>query len=1016
MLQLGASASHGLQELRGDWAFAWHQFADPLAPLPPGPATAARVPAPWNGVLVDGKPAGGDGWATYRLDVACPPGEKLALTVPAQRTAMRFYVNGQLAVQQGTPAIRAADARPAIGPRAVLTEPFACPLRITAHVSNWSHRTGGLVRAPVAGPHALLADDLKQRVVRHTLLLGAYLVLGTVPVIFFLARRKDPTPLLFGLFCLMQALYADMIGERLLLQLFTPQAPWEAYLKVEYLAWFGAMALFLLLVHHLFERELQPRIVRGLLAGFALAAFVVLMTPARLFSHLVGFGQFMGVALGVYITYCIARAARHGRADAGILLAGVGFLFLVVVLDVLQYNAGWVLRSITPFGLLAFVLSPAIVLARRLARALNAEELRAVEQREKADLLVRTTQAGILDWDDTRNLTTYAPRLKEMLGHPADADTSGWPPFFERIHPYERERVRALFMGQLKSRAVKNGEMRHPPSDYRLIRRDGSHVWVHAEAISLHGSDGRMLRYICSFLDITDQRALAEGLQRQNAAFAENARLRDDVERMSRHDLKTPLNSVIGVTRLLREDPQVRPEHRELLQITERAGYRLLELINLSLDLSRMELGSYDFRPQAVNLLDVVTRVMLDLHGLAESNRVRLRLDRSPTGPVYARGEELLCYSIVANLLKNAIEATPACGTVTIQLVPGEPVRLHIHNPGQVPPGIATTFFDKYVTAGKSGGTGLGTYSAQLMARVQEGDLAMQSPEGAGTTLTLTLRALGAEQLPPPVQLTLLQEPARPPAAELAVFQGKRVLVVDDDEYNRLLLRRYLPSPPFIVEAAVNGLAATEAVLREWPDVVLIDMEMPVMNGLEAVAWIRERELDAGRPPCVIVMLSSNDDDRSIRRGLAAGSNRYLTKPVTREALLAVLEDLFDAPAPEVAPAATPAPTPPADESAVVEVDAALVAQAPQLLMSRAQMADAMHQALVAGDRQELKALAHRAGGGLAAFGFTWAAWQCRQIEQHALHGEAAGLLAQIGRLQAHLAVVQVRGEEKRGA
>ncbi len=697
------------------------------------------------------------------------------------------------------------------------------------------------------------------------------------------------------------------------------------------------------------------------------------MTPARVFTHLVLFGQAMGVTLGLYITWSIARAARHGRGDAGIILAGVGFLFLVVVLDVLQYNAGWVLRSITPFGLLAFVLSPAIVLARRLARALNAEELRAVEQREKADLLVRTTQAGILDWDDTRNLTTYAPRLKEMLGYPADTDTSAWPPFFERIHPYERDAVRALFVSQLKSRLVSNGEMRHPPSDYRLIRRDGSHVWVHAEAISLHGSDGRMLRYICSFLDITDQRALADNLQRQNAALAENARLRDDVERMSRHDLKTPLNSVIGVTRLLRDDPHLLPEHRELLGITERAGYRLLELINLSLDLSRME------------------------------------LERSPHGPVYARGEELLCYSIVANLLKNAIEATPAEGMVGIELLPGDPVRLRIRNPGTVPPEIAPRFFDKYVTAGKSGGTGLGTYSARLMARVQDGDLEMRTRSGEGTMLTLTLRALGAEQLPPPVQLTLLQEPAPPAALELSEFEGLRVLVADDDEYNRLLLRRYLPSPPFVVEAVANGLQATQAVARAWPDVVLIDMEMPVMNGLEAVAWIRERELDAERPPCRVVMLSSNDDERSIRRGLDAGSDRYLTKPVTREALLAVLRDLAAGAPTAVAPPPAAAREAAPEEDEVVEVEAGLLAQVPQLLASRSRMLAQMEAALAAEDRQALKALVHQAGGGLGAFGFAWAAWQCRHIERQALHGEAAGLLAQIGRLRSHLASVQVR-------
>src|SRR5205085_3426382 len=262
--------------------------------------------------------------------------------------------------------------------------------------------------------------------------------------------------------------------------------------------------------------------------------------------------------------------------------------------------------------------------------------------------LVRATRAGILDWDCTRNLTRYSARLLEIMGYAPDTDTREWPLFFVRVHPDDRLLVQDLFKNQLRDRSVRGGEMTHEPHEYRLMRADGSPVWVHAEAISLRAADGRTLRYICSYLDITDQRTVAEGLKQQNAALAENARLREDVERMARHDLKTPLNSVIGVARLLREDPNVPPEQRDLLGIAERAGYRMLEIVNLSLDLSRMELGTYQFRPQAVNMADVLARVRLDLQPLAHAARVHVRLEALPPQPVYARAEELLCYSIFA--------------------------------------------------------------------------------------------------------------------------------------------------------------------------------------------------------------------------------------------------------------------------------------------------------------------------------------------------------------------------------
>ena len=1000
------------QALQGEWGFAWERFLDPASNQPP--TAFAPVPGVWNELTADGKPRGPDGYGTYTLLVRCPQGQQLALSVPPQRTAMRVYVNGHLVAAQGMPGTSRDEAQPAIGRRAVLTDSYACPLHVTMHLSNWSHRAGGVIRAPVAGPIEQLSQQSQQRFALDTLLVGGYLVLSISPLFFFLVRPKEKAPLYFGLFALAQTVYADLTGERLLLQLTTgPQTPWEIFLHTEYSAWLVSMGLFALLIDRLFPRTMRAGVLRVLVGGCVFGLVVVLLTPARVYSVYVVVGQLLGAAIGLYATWCLARAARQGRPDAGVVLGGLGCLALVLGVNLTQLSGDMMQRGITAVGLLLFVLTPGIVLLRRLGRALNLEEQRSAGEREKVDLLVRATHAGILDWDYTRNLTRYSDRLLEIMGYPPGTDTSDWPRFFGRIAPEDRQVVQDLFMNQLRDRSVRGGEMKHEPHEYRLLRADGSAVWVHAEAISLRGADGRTLRYICSFLDITDQRAVAEGLKRQNAALAENARLREDVERMSRHDLKTPLNSIIGVARLMREDAGVPQEQRELLGIAERAGYRMLEMVNLSLDLSRMELGTYDFRPQAVNLVDVIERLRLDLQPMAQAAQVRVRLEAPLEGPVYARAEELLCYSILANLVKNAIEASPRHGAVTLRVEAGDPIRVRVHNAGRVSETIVSRFFDKYVTAGKSGGTGLGTYSARLMARVQNGELDMQTGH-TGTLLTLTLRALGNEQLPPARR-------AQPAAATVARvspadFPPSRLLLVDDDEYNRLLLMRYLPSPPFTVETAANGVGAIDAVARQWPDFVLIDMEMPVMNGLEAVAWIRDRERQEGRKGCAIVMMSSNDDPDSIRRGLAAGSNRYLTKPFTREALLALLYSLAEGvtPLPTQAPldfehSAHPPPDAPPSSAAAVCVDPELLQEVPAFLDSRRRMVDAMAGALATGDREQLRTVAHRAAGGLALFGFRWAASQSRGISARAAQADAQELATDIDLLRRHLDEVRVR-------
>ncbi|NML44971.1 response regulator [Ramlibacter sp. G-1-2-2] len=1010
VLDLSApGATAGLHELRGDWGFIWQRFRDPEHPSLPG--TIAHVPGDWNELPTGGKPPGPEGYGTYVLEVRCPEGEQLALMVPVERTAMRLYVNGRLAAAQGDPGASPAQAQPAIARRAILTDPYSCPLQITAHVSNYEHRAGGMIRAPVAGPLELLAKEYNQRLALDTLLVGAYLVLGVAPIVFWLGRRQDTAPLFTGLFCLAQMAYVDMMGDRMLLQLASPETPWETYLTTEYLAWFASMALFPKMADKLFPRTVHAMAVRLALLLFGLGAAAVVLLPARVFSELVVYGQVAGAAIALYVSLALLRATRHGRPDAGVLLAGMGFLGLVLAVNVVQFYTGLALSSITAFGQLAFVLTGPMVLLRRLGRALTVEELRTAEQREKVDLLVRATQAGILDWDDTRNVTRYSPRLLEIMGYPHGTETADWPQFFEHIHPEDRALVQDEFTNQLRDRSVRDAELRHEPMEYRLLRRDGTPVWVHAEAISVRGRDGRTLRYISSFLDITGHRQVAERLQRQNEALAENARLREDVERMSRHDLKTPLNSIIGVARLLREDAHLQPEQRELLAISERAGYRMLEMVNLSLDLHRMETGTYEFRPQAVNLVDVVSRVLLDLQSLDAAAQVPVQMGQAFTGPVYARAEELLCYSILANLLKNAIEATPPDSKVSLSIMPGDPVRVNIHNPTRVPAAVEAHFFEKYVTAGKSGGTGLGTYSARLMARVQEGELAM-STGSHGTVLTLTLRGLGAEQLP------AARSPGRRPTSApvapltLADIPATRVLLADDDEYNRLLLLRYLPAPPFTVDVAANGHDAIAAMERHWPDLVLIDMEMPRMNGLEAVHWIRDREAREGREPSPIVMMSSNDDPGSVRRGLGAGSNRYLTKPFTREALLAVIHELVtgvvSGPAPLPPQPRLRDDQPPSTPEASVRVDAELLQEVPAFLASRRAMVASMAQALATGDREQLRSVAHRAAGGLALFGFHWAAWQSRRISQQAAGAETQALERDIAALKDHLENVQV--------
>jgi PAS domain S-box-containing protein len=595
-------------------------------------------------------------------------------------------------------------------------------------------------------------------------------------------------------------------------------------------------------------------------------------------------------------------------------------------------------------------------------------------ERERLQLLVRATKSGFMDWDAQTDERAFSERFKEMLGYPADADTSKWPSLFEMMHPDDRERMREAFREMLRSGAA-TGERMHGPLEYRLRKADGSYLWVRGEGIAQLGADGRTERFLTSYIDITH-------LREMNRALEESVRLREEVDRISRHDLKTPISSIVGIPRLLRDSGRLAKEDAELLGMVEQAGYRLLGMVNLSLDLFRMEQGTYPFSPGSVDLLELAGNVARDLGPQADSLRVKLAIE----GPrVHARAETLLCYSMLANLVKNALEASRSGGVVKISLAEaGDMALVRVHNEGAVPEQIRARFFEKYSSAGKQGGTGLGTYSARLMARTQKGDIEMDTSDAAGTTLTVRLHAAAAPAAKPEATAALAA-PAPEPARALAV------LVVDDDEYTRVVVQRFLPSSTRC-RTATNGREALDAVMASPPDAVIMDLDMPVLGGIDAAARIREWERSAGRARCALIAMSSHDDQATKKRCMEAGFDAYLEKPVSPEALRRALAELAHAPA--------------ADDA--VAVDADLQGVLPGFLESRRELAVELAAALAAREAERARSIAHKLAGSLALYGFRWAAAQGKMIERRASALALEGLGEEVAALQRHLDSVQV--------
>jgi len=233
-----------------------------------------------------------------------------------------------------------------------------------------------------------------------------------------------------------------------------------------------------------------------------------------------------------------------------------------------------------------------------------------------------------------------------------------------------------------------------------------------------------------------------ESLKAQNRLLEENLRLRDDVDSIIRHDIKTPINVILWGPDLVESEGNLTPSQIDTLRIMKQASYSMLKIMNSSINLIKMERGEYQLQTAPVNLLKSLYQIKNEMRGLMRTKHVGLdiKIENRPPDPFedfVVEGEEILFYTVLTNLIKNAIEASPDNEKVRVSLQENDIFLLEIHNKGAVPESIQDRFFDKYVTAKKISGTGLGTYSARMITETMNGSIHMETSQEKGTMITL---------------------------------------------------------------------------------------------------------------------------------------------------------------------------------------------------------------------------------------------------------------------------------------
>ncbi|MGB3309769.1 MAG: response regulator [Nodosilinea sp.] len=441
--------------------------------------------------------------------------------------------------------------------------------------------------------------------------------------------------------------------------------------------------------------------------------------------------------------------------------------------------------------------------------------------------------------------------------------------------------------------------------EHRILAPSGELKWLQAEALHPWQRENGDLEWNGFVRDVTDRKRAELDLQEA----MEIAQLASQAKSMflanMSHELRTPLNAILGFSQLMARDFALGSSHRQSLDIINRSGEHLLDLINDILKMAKIEAGQVSLNPLCFDLDTLLSSLKDMFHLRARGKGLELTIDRQPALPPYLRGDEPKLRQVLINLIDNAIKFT-AQGQVCLRVTPVQ-ADADLHGPA-VGSSLAMTFavsdtgigiaaenrdrlLEPFVQVDQGTsvyeGTGLGLSISRQFVQLMGGTLRVESQLGLGSTFAFTIPVQVADAVDIPELVAL---PAQ--IAELAPGQPTyRILVADDDNVHRQLLTQLLGSVGFEVYEARDGREAI-ALWESWqPQLIWLDMRMPGLSGGEVAHHIRQQERADNLPPVKIIALTANAFAADRSQAIDRGCDDFVSKPFQLNYVLTKLAD-----------------------------------------------------------------------------------------------------------------------------
>jgi signal transduction histidine kinase/CheY-like chemotaxis protein len=579
---------------------------------------------------------------------------------------------------------------------------------------------------------------------------------------------------------------------------------------------------------------------------------------------------FLAMVAPMVVATAIGLTATLGLASsAGVLLA-TGIMSLVLWRISTGTNhtvAAWnqaALRASVALAETRKALDRSEAAERRLALAIRIADLHVYE--------VDLAGGSVVTLGNDNAFLDYPLSFEMVVGGPC-----------EIVHPQDRPAVQAAWARYEAGEAPYQVE-------YRVNRQDGREMWASSVAEVIRDPAGRQLAMVGALKDITDRKLIERDLidARDRAEAASNAK--SDFLATVSHEIRTPLNGVLGMAQAMEAD-DLSPAQRTRLDVIRRSGRSLLTLLNSVLDISKMEADQFELEDGTLDIAEVARGALDSFGGAAAEKGLALVLDVTPLADGAYAGDPARVSQILGNLISNAVKFTEAGSVLLTVDRPDEALVIRLKDTGiGIAPGQTQGLFDKFVQADASvtrryGGSGLGlTICRELVLRMG-GSVDLESEPGCGSTFTVTLPLARLAQSP-----EIAEAPSGPGDGAGAEPRAIRVLVAEDNPTNQLVLRALLAPvgiDPVIVGDGQQALIAWRR--GEW-DVILMDVQMPVMDGVTATRMIRDEEAASGRARTPIVGVTANVMTHQVKGYRAAGMDDVVPKPVEFRRLVEAIE------------------------------------------------------------------------------------------------------------------------------